>query len=370
MNIRDSRFSYTNRAVRFSGKIRFGIVGCGAITENAHLPAALSSSLVELTALSDSNESRLRFVARQFGLSCPILTDYRETFGHVDAVILALPNHLHAPIGYDFLTHGIHVLCEKPLASSVNECEQLCRAARASESVLGVGYYTRFFPSTELTRQLVEAEFLGEIRSFDYEFGTEGGWESVSGYNLIWSQAGGGVLVISGSHFIDRMLHIFGDADVISYSDDSRGGPETNCVATFRVSVAGKSVYGRVRLSKTHRLANRLRVVGEKGVLEVPEGESRSVTHLPDGNKLRHQITCPKIGVPLGDENYFRVQLDDFVRAIEAGTAPTVTGEQGARSVAITERCYQIATRIKEPWCDANVDRFRLFSGKREILHT
>ncbi len=82
-----------------SAAVRLGIIGCGAITGTAHLPAALSSAAVELTALSDTNPARLRYLQRQHGLGPIVCGDYREAMRRVDAVILALPNHLHTPVG-------------------------------------------------------------------------------------------------------------------------------------------------------------------------------------------------------------------------------------------------------------------------------
>ncbi len=340
------------------GKVHLGIVGCGAITEQAHLPAALSSSAVELAALADTNELRLRYLQRRFSLGPIFFNDYRQLFGRVDAVILAVPNALHAPIAVEFLSRGIHVLCEKPLAVTRRECEQLCQAAQATCSLLAVGYWTRFYPSTELTKQLIESRFLGVLQSFDYEFGTVGGWASVSGYNLARSMSGGGVLVVSGSHFIDRMLYFFDEVEVISYADDSRGGLEANCVARFRACVKGEQLEGHITLSKTHWLANRLRIIGEKGALEVGEGQSRSVNYLPARSPLQHAITYSAIANIEVEEDYFLRQLDDFVRAIKTGT-PRVDGEQASKSVALMERCYEIAQPLQEPWCDATLERLK-----------
>src|SRR5438128_8452511 len=119
-------------------KLRLGIVGCGAITESAHLPVSLSSGAIELTALCDTSERRLRTLERLFGLGPIGCLNYRDLSARVDAVILALPNHLHVSIGCELLSKGIHVLCEKPLATSRRDCEQLCQAARKANAVLAV----------------------------------------------------------------------------------------------------------------------------------------------------------------------------------------------------------------------------------------
>jgi predicted dehydrogenase len=352
------------------GTIRLGIIGCGAITANAHLPAALSSSLVEITALSDADSARLRYIQRQCALESVGFVDYRDTFPHVDAVILAVPNHLHAPIGHDFLSHGIHVLCEKPLAMSRTECDYLCVAARATNSVLSVGYYTRFFPSTELTKKLIDSGFLGRLYSFDYEFGTEGGWAPLSGYNLTRTTSGGGVLVVSGTHFIDRMLYLFGDVEVLSYADDNRGGVEANCVAVFNCNRNGEQLQGRVTLSKTHKLANRLRIVGDKGFLQIAEGQSDSVTFFPAQSELRYEILYAESNKTISSENYYKVELEDFIRAVQTKTEPLTNGEQGALSVAIIEKCYQIATGLEERWVDATLQRLKLPTIKAEDSST
>jgi predicted dehydrogenase len=348
----------SSRTDGLRAKIRLGIIGCGAIAEDAHLPAALSLPDVDLTALSDTSAARLRQIQASLGLGDITCTDFHDTFSKVDAVILALPNTLHAPIGAEFLSRGIHVLCEKPLASSAAECEAVCRAAEKSRAVLAVGYVTRFHPSTELTRKLMRSGFLGKMQSFEYEFGTVGGWTTQSGYNLTRATAGGGVLVVSGSHFIDRMLYFFDSVKLIDYADDSYGGVEANCVARVRGVLQGQEVPGCITLSKTHRLSNRFRIAGEKGVMEVREGQSRSVTFFPSGSNLQHEIS-PASSPGQPDPDYFQLQLSNFLQAIRTGGRPKVDGRQGSLSVDLMERCYQVATRLEEPWSTATVDRLR-----------
>ncbi len=342
---------------RGAGPVRIGIIGCGAIAEGAHIPAVLSSPQVELTALSDLDAPRLQYLRGRYRLGPVAFRDYREVVRRVDAVILALPNHLHASVGVELLSRGIHVLCEKPLAFTQRECEQLCQAARSTSSILAVGFVARFWPSTELTKQLLESRFLGELESFDYEFGSPGGWSPLSGYNLARSTCGGGVLVVSGSHVLDQMIYLFGDVNVVSHADDARGGIEANCQTWFAATVAGRPLRGHVALSKTHALSNRLRIVGEHGTLEVRGGQTRSVTYLPSRSTLRHELTAAALPAADAEPDYFKLELHDFVSAIRTGTAPRVDGEQATRSVALTERCYAIRTALEEPWSEATLER-------------
>ena len=306
----------TTHDVTVHSILRVGIIGCGAIAENSHLPALLSSPLVDLVAVCDISNSRLSYIQRQFSLGKAIAAlDYRQLFDRVDAVVLTLPNHLHAPVGCELLSRGIHVLCEKPLAATREECERLRKSARESGSILAVGYYTQFYPSTELTRQLIHSNFLGRLRSLDYEFGTAGSWETLSGYNLSRQNSGGGVLVVSGSHFLDRMLYFFEGVTVVSYADDSRGGVEANCVLSFECSLNGDVIEGRAIFSKTHLLRNRLRIVGQRGALEIAEGQSDSVTFYPAEGRIRHDLSCPESGARSEKQKRFSVGIGRFCRS-------------------------------------------------------
>jgi predicted dehydrogenase/nucleoside-diphosphate-sugar epimerase len=337
----------------FQTKLRVVIIGCGAITEDAHLPAVLASSRVQLTGVVDSNHARLKYVTRRYGIERLAMLDYHDVLGRAEAAVLALPNYLHAPIGCELLGMGVHVLCEKPLAPSSADCEQLCMAAQKSGCVLAVGYMTRHYPSTEVTKYLLSAKFLGRVTSFDYEFGTVGGWAPVSGYNLSRASSGGGVLMASGSHFLDRMLFFFPNVKLVEYSDDNRGGVESNCIARFVCDDNGRTFQGKVTLSKSHRLSNRLNIVGEKGSLVIAEGEKQSVSFIPLDGTLRHQITRNSNS----SHDYYQVQLDDFVDAIEQKRPPLVPGAEAAGSIRVIEECYLNAKALPEPWCDSTIDR-------------
>src|SRR5438132_10670127 len=148
------------------------------------------------------------------------------------------------------------------------------------------------------------------------------------------------------------MIYLFGNVDVTSHADDARGGIEANCRTRFAATVDGRPLRGRVVLSKTHQLPNRLGIVGERGTLEARGGQTRSVTFVPSGSTLRHEITATALSPADAAPDYFQLQLHDFVNAIRTGAAPRVDGEQAAKSVALTERCYAVATAPEEPWCD------------------
>lgn len=365
-------------------KVRLGIVGCGRVAEQCHIPAAIASSEVDVAALADSNPERLDRVAGNFGLSCFATSSPPDLIGRVDAVVLSLPNHLHYPVGSEFLGAGVHVLCEKPLANSTREARRLCELAEARGVVLAVGYMKRFEPNCGLMKRLLEEGFLGRLDHFELEHGTAGGWAPLSNYNLQREQAGGGVLMTNGCHLLDRVIDWFGYPFRVSYSDDSHGGVEANCTARFDFE---SGLTGRINLSKTRTLCNRFRLYGERGCIEVPSSQRASVTYFPAGDsRMKHEISEDAPKEALSDTDYFRLQIQDFVRAIETGGYPRASGRDGLASLELIEECYRARTPLPELWVsdpvttanhDARVRRVRAArssetaaTGVRSVLVT
>jgi predicted dehydrogenase len=143
------------------------------------------------------------------------------------------------------------------------------------------------------------------------------------------------------------------------FADDNHGGVEANCVVEVICSANGVRIPGLITLSKTHRLANRLRITGEKGALEAREGESSYVTFFPAGEETQHKITPADDRSGSVDVDYFKVQLEDFVRAIRMRAKPKIDGHSGSASVAFTDKCYESATRLEEPWVYSTLDQLR-----------
>jgi predicted dehydrogenase len=123
--------------------------------------------------------------------------------------------------------------------------------------------------------------------------------------------------------------------------------------------VNGDVIEGRATLSKTRLLRNRLRIIGQRGALEIAEGQSHSVTFYPPEGRIKHDLSCLGIEDALKDKSVFQLELEDFVGAINAGKQPKVGAEESASMATIFENCYQIATALDEPWVDAAIPRLR-----------
>jgi predicted dehydrogenase len=162
-------------------KVRVGVVGCGAIAKLSHLPALAQCDAMELAALVDVDAERAAALAATYG-SPSVLTDYRALKGRVDAAVVALPNHLHAPVSVYLLRHGIHVLVEKPMALNVRQCDEMIEAAARTHTVLTVGLDFRFFQACRFVKRLLSHHWLGEIKGFDLQQGVVTRWPVASDY--------------------------------------------------------------------------------------------------------------------------------------------------------------------------------------------
>jgi predicted dehydrogenase len=193
------------------GRLRLAIVGCRAVTELDHLPAAALVPEVEVVALVDKNRDRARELAEHFSIA-QVLDDYQALGDDIEAAIVALPHNLHAPVTIDLLGSGLHVLVEKPMAITPEECAAMRQAAEAAGRVLAVGHYRRFAANVRRLRETLGSGLLGTPLTYVCEEGVPYDWPSQSGFVYDRVRAGGGALVDSGVHGLDWLMWLFGEA--------------------------------------------------------------------------------------------------------------------------------------------------------------
>jgi len=138
-------------------KLRLGIVGVGAIAQIAHLPAAKKASNVELTALCDVASDLGKAMARKYAVPrfYTSIDDLLES-DDVDAVLIAVADQFHADLTIAALEHGKHVLVEKPLASTVEECRAVVEAAKRTGGKVQMGCMKRYDPGLQFAKRFVD----------------------------------------------------------------------------------------------------------------------------------------------------------------------------------------------------------------------
>ena len=192
--------------------VRVGVIGTGVGI--AHIEAFRRVPGVAIAAVCSAQAGRAAAVAGRFGI--PLATaDYRELLRpEVDAIVIATPPALHAPMGLAAIAAGKHVLCEKPLATTIAEAISLRDAARRAGVVHMLNHQVRFVPPFARAKQLVDAGYLGDLavadtwclaNPIDYLRDAEAS-TSKAGWYTDATQGGGMLAAAAGPHLIDMLL--------------------------------------------------------------------------------------------------------------------------------------------------------------------
>jgi predicted dehydrogenase len=333
-------------------RFRLAIVGAGLITRSAHLPTALSLPELELCAIVDPVVSRAAELAREYGINPLVAAKIRDVIGKIDGAIVATPNHTHREIAVPLLEAGISTFIEKPLATTVEDAQAIIDAAERGNAKIGIGHYQRFLDAPRLLKRLLDERYFGHVSRFCHQFGSSGGWPALSAYTLKREAIGGGVLVVTGTHFLDRMLHTWGVPDEVHLLDDSLGGPEAHCEGRVHyASGAFAPLEGLVRYSKCVALPAGLVLHTERGTVMLRDGEEDQIILIPrDRPDLRLQITASPDEKFAPELNPGQRMLRDFVDACREDRAPEVDGAQGLASMKLLRRFYENRALMNDDW--------------------
>lgn len=190
--------------------VRIGIIGCGGIARNKHLPALkkITSAKVELVAFCDIIEERAIEMAKQYGVeNAAVYTDYKQLLNDesIDAVHVLTPNREHSFISIDALRAGKHVMCEKPMARTYAEAVEMVKAAKETGKILTIGYQNRYRHDSQYMKRACLNDELGEIyyaKAHAIRRRAVPTW----GVFLNEYEQGGGPLIDIGTHSLDLTL--------------------------------------------------------------------------------------------------------------------------------------------------------------------
>lgn len=317
--------------------IRWGLIGCGDIAAKRVAAALRDSPGSALVAVARARPELAAEFARQHGAR-RWHADWRDVLrdAEVSAVYLATPVRLHAEQAVAAAEAGKHVLCEKPMAMDVAECERMIAAARSHGVRLGVAYYRHHYPLVARLRALLESGEIGRpvlaqvevFEPFDASVGQPRSWL------LDRKQAGGGPMMDFGCHRIELLLDLLGPLKVV------RGFPtnvrfhdrdvEDTCVARMGFRSGAEAV-----LTVTHAAAERrdtFAIYGSEGSAHVPvlnDGLVRIVT--ASGAREERHSPHPNLHQPL---------VEDFVAAVRERREPAVTGQVGLEVTRVLDTIY------------------------------
>src|SRR5262245_19354729 len=321
------------------GPIRYAVVGLGHIAQVAVLPAfAPASRTSRLAALVSDDEQKRRIVGRKYQVDDTYTYDqYDECLKKVDAVYIALPNSMHAEYTIRAAAAGVHVLCEKPMAVTVEECDAMIGACRRHRVKLMIAYRLHFEEINLGAIDVVRKGRIGEPKFFTSSFSMTVREENIRTDR----ELGGGTLYDIGVYCINAARHLFRSepTEVMALSVNSgvvklaEIDESTGAVLRFE----GERLASFVTSFNAGDVAS-YRIVGTRGHLRVDpayeyaEGLAYELTI--DGKTTRKRI---------GKRDQFAPELLYFSDCIRRNREPEPSGADGLQDVRIVQALYESA---------------------------
>jgi predicted dehydrogenase len=312
--------------------VRVAIIGCGAIADYLHAPAVWAADGCILRAMVDSDLNRAASAAQKYP-NVLIASSLQEVAGQVDLAVLATPPHVRVLLVEQALAFGLHVLCEKPLANTVAECQTIQRLAEQANRIVAVCHQFRFWPNRRQIQKTLGND--NAPRCVEVSQGTVYNWNSASGYTVRRELVTGGVLINAGTHPMDTLISWFGDPSEFEYEDDSCGGLESN----VRMSTTfANGTVGKLRLSRTCLLKNEICLYWHDYAITMTNNDPFAYTvHRVGADAER--VYCGSSG-----KGYLQPAIDlynNLADAIHREGAPEVDAIEGTRVIQWVESCYE-----------------------------
>lgn len=309
-------------------KVRFGILGVGRITREQFAPALESTeqAVFQAAASRDLRRAEALGPRRAYDSYSALLSD-----PDVDAVYVATHNGLHRDLVLEALGSGKHVLCEKPLGRTADECEEMVVAAEAAGRLLVEAFMYRHHPQIGTAKELVRERAIGKLQAVEVSFSVHLTAPNDVRLHPEW---GGGSLLDLGSYCVNFARLFLGDAprEVHAWADVD---------PTHRVDMgySGVLVYEsgrRAFLSCSFRggLHQRAVLIGTEGAIEL-------------GEPFVTWLRPPRLVVKTGDServtefepvNTFRLEIEDLCAAMLQGAAPLLPSDEGLLDARVLDR--------------------------------
>jgi predicted dehydrogenase len=329
--------------------LQAGFVGCGNITDT-HARAAREAGL-GVAAFHGCDLAKAEALAARYGGRA--FARYEDFLAHrpLDLVVIGSPSALHAEQGIAAAGRGLHVLVEKPIDVTLVKGRALVAAAEGAGVRLGVLFQDRLKPELVRLREFVAEGGLGRVllASARVKWHRPPEYYSASHWRGRTALDGGAALINQGVHTVDLLLWLLGDvARVKGLTATTLHAIESEDLALALLEFASGA---RATLEATTAAwpgyPRRVEITGTEGTLVV-EGDRVTAADLrhpaPPGLVSQGEEGAASAQTAtVADATPHRRMVEDFVRAIETGTAPACDGREGLRSLAVVEAVYRAA---------------------------
>ena len=318
--------------------VKVGIIGCGKIAQVRHIPEYLDNPNAKLTGIYDLNLQRAKELAEKY--DCKFYESVEEMLAdpEIDAVSVCVANHVHAEITIAALKAGKHVLCEKPMATKLKDCQMMVDTAEQMSKKLMIGQNQRFAKAHAEAKKLIERGDIGSVLTFKTTFG-HGGPEtwSVDAGPQNWffdkKRAAMGAMADLGVHKTDLIQYLLNDtveettAKVTTLDKkDSNGnliGVDDNAICIYKMK---SGIIGTMTASWTYygEEDNSTIIYGTEGMLKIYHDPKYCIELIrKDGGKVFYDIDQ----IQTNDNQTKSGIIDAFVESVENDTEPAVPGK-------------------------------------------
>ncbi len=336
--------------------VQWIILGAGDIATNQFVPALRSLNSCRVLAVIDQNLAAAKTLAHQCDAPYA-LADAKEMLRlhEADAVYIATWPVSHCEHTVLAAEAGKHVLCEKPMAVTLAECDRMIHACRAANVRLMIGNNNRFHVAHQRVRQLREANAIGKVVLAKADFLTsfrlrQGPRFRASQFRLTWGLGGGGVVMDMGIHAIDLLRYILDDEveAVGSFHDRLVYDCEADDTAVIHLRFCGGALGSIILGGGIPYGRNALELYSERGAII----SERSIGRVPDEVRVRvlNDGTWTEQTAPNVDS--FRTEAEAFLAALAHGGEPPVPGSEGRKDLAVALAAYRSLQERRLIWLD------------------
>lgn len=329
-------------------KVRVAVIGCGSIAIHRHVPEYVDNDSVELVGFCDVVIERAeKFTAAHGGVA---YSDYNKMLQEldIDAVSVCLPNALHASVSIAAAKAGCHVLCEKPMATNVQDAQQMIQAAIDNQVLLMIGHNQRMMPPHVKAKEIIQSGEMGRVISFRTAFG-HGGPEhwSIDGAGSWFfrkEDAYVGAMGDLGVHKADLIRWLLDDEVIevcafVDNLDKSGSTVDDNSICLLRTK---KGAIGTLTASWTYYKGedNSTILYCENGVIKIgTDPHDQVIVEKRDGHVDRYHVGA----IATNDAQVGSGIIGAFIHSIVTNTEVTISGEEGLKSLQVIIACLESA---------------------------
>ena len=331
--------------------VTVGFIGAGSIMQLRHVPEARLNRKCAISGFYNRRRSRAKNLADEYGGQVYGTVEEMLADATVQCVVIATANSLHAPLTIQALKAGKHVLCEKPMAATIAECEEMIKAAQSTGRKLMLAHNMRLEPASKLAKDILSSGRLGAVTSFSAVMANRGPelWgidKSMTSWFYDRSNAVFGAIGDLGVHKVDLMRWLLDDEidEVMAYLatvDKRRESGELVDLDDIAVAVmrTRRGVVGTLTAAWTFYGQEEYGTVIQctEGTLRIYEDPDCTVAVLKRNGDIEKYKPYEQT---VGSERHSGM-MDSFIESIEKDSEPVVTGRDGLAAMRIVLACVQ-----------------------------